>query len=118
MDKKPRQRLDKWLWHARFGRTRTLASKTILNGGVRVNRAKITKPAYTVSPGDVLTLLVGGSVQVIRIISLQDKRQSPEGARLLYDMLSDSSFELDGRLQRGSAATFDVETKAAVFNNA
>ena len=55
-------RIDKWLWQARFFKTRSLAAK-IVSGGVRVNTLKVAKPAYGVAPGDVLTFAQGRQVR-------------------------------------------------------
>lgn len=67
-------RLDKWLWHARIYKTRTLASEMVARGKVRVNRAVTKKPAASVGPGDVLTLVQGREIRVIRIIGLPERR--------------------------------------------
>ena len=88
MDKRPRQRLDKWLWHARFGRTRTLAAKSVQSGFVRLNRVKILKPAHAVSAGDVLTIFMGNEIRVIRVLGMTDRRVSPEVAATLYEELT------------------------------
>jgi ribosomal protein S4 len=50
------QRIDKWLWHARFARTRGAAQRLALSGHVRLNRDKVTVASRTVRAGDVLTL--------------------------------------------------------------
>ena len=52
-------RVDKWLWHARFFKTRNLASGTVRAGHLRVNGQKISKPATNVKLGDVLTFPQG-----------------------------------------------------------
>ena len=51
----PRMRIDKWLWHARFFKTRTLAAATVSAGHVRINSVKASKPAHGVVAGDVLS---------------------------------------------------------------
>ena len=96
MDKRPRQRLDKWLWHARFGRTRTLAAKSIQAGNIRLNKVKILKPAHAVAAGDILTIYLNGIIKVIRVRDLADRRGSPEVAALLYDDLSSQYGTLPG----------------------
>lgn len=55
----PSIRLDKWLWHARFCKTRSLAQKWCASGQVSVNGASIHKPATSVKPGDVVSFLSG-----------------------------------------------------------
>ena len=79
------QRLDKWLWHARFGRTRGAAQKLALSGHVRVNREKVTSASRLVRAGDVLTLALGGSVRVIRICGIAERRGSFTEAQRLYE---------------------------------
>ena len=53
-DAAPRQRLDKWLWQARFFKTRTLAARVVTGGHVRVNSNKVGKASHGVTVGDVL----------------------------------------------------------------
>jgi ribosome-associated heat shock protein Hsp15 len=85
------QRLDKWLWHGRFVKTRTLASRLIASGMVRVNREKITKPSHSVRPGDVITAAVAGRVRVVRITGIGERRGPPAEARTLYEDLGASA---------------------------
>ena len=79
------QRIDKWLWHARFARTRSAAQRLAASGHVRVNREKVTAPSRLVRPGDVLTLALGGGVKVIRVCGITNRRGGAEAARQLYD---------------------------------
>lgn len=79
------QRIDKWLWHARFARTRAAAQKLALSGHVRVNRDKVKAASRLVHTGDVLTLALGDRVRVLRILGLSERRGSYEQARLLYE---------------------------------
>ena len=53
------QRIDKWLWHARFARTRGAAQQLAMSGHVRVNREKVTSASRLVRTGDVLNIHVG-----------------------------------------------------------
>jgi ribosome-associated heat shock protein Hsp15 len=78
------QRIDKWLWHARFARTRGAAQRLALSGHVRVNRDKVEAASRLVRPGDVLTLALGRGVQVIRICAISERRGSFEDAQRLY----------------------------------
>jgi ribosome-associated heat shock protein Hsp15 len=82
------QRLDKWLWHARIGRTRTIAAELVAAGKVRVNRERITKTAYTVKLEDVLTVAVGGRVRVLRILGIAARRRSAKDVEMLYEDLT------------------------------
>ena len=81
-------RLDKWLWQARFFKTRGLSAKLVSGGHVRVNSAKVAKPAHAVGPGDVLTFPQSRRVRVIRILALGQRRGPAPEARALYDDLA------------------------------
>jgi ribosome-associated heat shock protein Hsp15 len=78
------QRIDKWLWHARFARTRTAAQELALGGHVRINREKVKAASRLVRPGDVLTLSLRRGVEVIRILAIAERRGGAEEARKLY----------------------------------
>jgi len=82
------QRLDKWLWHARVARTRTLCARLVETGKVRVNRAPARKPATNVSAGDVLTLVVRGQVRIFKVLACGLRRGPAAQARALYEDLS------------------------------
>ena len=79
------QRIDKWLWHARFARTRGAAQELARSGHVRLNRDKVRDAARLVRPGDVLTLGLRRGVRVIRILAIAERRDSFQEARLLYE---------------------------------
>jgi ribosome-associated heat shock protein Hsp15 len=80
--------LDKWLWHARFFKTRSLATKLVSEGQVRVNAGRVSKPATAVGPGDVLTFAQGAQVRVIKIAALGLRRGPAPEAQTLYDDLT------------------------------
>lgn len=84
----PSIRLDKWLWHARVVKTRTLARKLVEAGKVRVNRMKVTAPGRTVRPGDVLTIATQRTVLVYEIADIANRRGPYAEASLLYRDLS------------------------------
>ncbi|MEY2991623.1 MAG: hypothetical protein RI946_1017 [Pseudomonadota bacterium] len=77
-------RIDKWLWHARFFKTRTLAAKIVAGGHVRVNSDKISKPAFSVGTGDVLTFAQGDHIRVIEVLGLGERRGPAAEAQTLY----------------------------------
>ncbi len=79
-----RLRLDKWLWQARFFKTRTLAAKQVGGGLVRVNGARVTKPAFGVGVDDVLTFAQARQIRVVRILALGTRRGPASEARALY----------------------------------
>ena len=92
-------RLDKWLWHARFFKTRTLAAQMAAGGKVRVNARRVSKASAAIGPGDVLTVVAGGHVRVIRVRALGDRRGPAAQARSLYEDLEpapESSPDRDG----------------------
>ena len=77
-------RIDKWLWRARFFKSRAKAGKAVESGGMRVNAVRVGKAAAAVGPGDVLTLPVGSLVRVVRIESVGERRGPAKEARTLY----------------------------------
>ena len=81
-------RLDTWLWYARFYKSRSLSSKAILSGKVRVNSNKISKPASKVKINDVLTINHVTTVRIIQIQSLGARRGPASEAQKLYKDLS------------------------------
>ena len=83
-----RLRIDKWLWHVRVVKTRTLAAKLVADGYVRVNGTKTDSPAKTVKAGDVLTIALERTVRVYRVIGLGDRRGPASEAQALYEDLS------------------------------
>jgi ribosome-associated heat shock protein Hsp15 len=82
-------RLDKWLWQARFFKTRALAATLAGRRKIRVNSTLITKPHYRVRPGDVLTFPQGDVVRVVRVIELGIRRGPASEARTLYEDLAE-----------------------------
>ena len=80
-------RLDKWLFHARFYRTRPLAQAATQAGRVRLNGLKIDKPGHALKPGDVLTLGKGAQVIAVRVLALAERRGPAPQARSLYEVL-------------------------------
>jgi ribosome-associated heat shock protein Hsp15 len=84
------QRLDKWLWHARVVKSRSLAAKLIEEGCIRVNRQRVLKPATCVRSGDVLTASLYGRVRIIEILAIGQRRGPPSEAQTLYSELAPS----------------------------
>jgi len=80
-------RIDKWLWQARFFKTRTLAAKQVSAGHVRLNGQKVHKPAQNVSVGNVLIFAQGSQIRQVRIEALGERRgPAPEAQALYFDM--------------------------------
>ena len=78
------QRLDKWLWCARFMRQRADCARFVADGRVRINRQPTDKPHAKLRIGDVLTLPLHGDVRVIEVAALGARRGPAAAARLLY----------------------------------
>jgi ribosome-associated heat shock protein Hsp15 len=81
-------RLDKWLWHARFFKTRTLAAQLVGKGRLRINQTIVTKAHHRVRPGDVLTFPQGRTVRVVRVVELGSRRGPASEAQTLYEELT------------------------------
>jgi ribosome-associated heat shock protein Hsp15 len=77
-------RLDKWLWAARFFKTRGLAQAAVAGGKVKLNGERV-KPAKEVAPGAALTIRIGEFEWAVTVKALSDKRGPAEAARKLYD---------------------------------
>lgn len=84
----PKLRLDKWLWAARFFKSRDLAAEVILSGHLRVNGQHCRKPGHGVSMGDVLTFPQGRRIRVIRVQELGERRGPASEAQELYHDLA------------------------------
>ncbi|MWB77770.1 RNA-binding S4 domain-containing protein [Pseudooceanicola sp. 216_PA32_1] len=77
-------RVDKWLWHARFLKSRSLATALVAGGHLRINGTRAAKPAHTVVPGDVLTFPQGDRIRVVRILAVGIRRGPAPEAQALY----------------------------------
>jgi ribosome-associated heat shock protein Hsp15 len=82
-----RQRIDKWLWHARVVRTRSAAASLADAGKVRVNGARIDAPSKAVRVGDVLTIALD-RVRVLKVQGFCERRGPAEAGRALYEDLA------------------------------
>jgi ribosome-associated heat shock protein Hsp15 len=80
-------RVDRWLWAARFFKTRSLASAACAGGKVDVNDAA-AKPSRLVRPGDVLRITLPGGQRVARVLALSERRGPASEARALYEDLT------------------------------
>ncbi len=83
-----RQRIDKWLWHARVVRTRAAAAALAGSGHVRVNGQRIEAASRTVRPGDVVTVALDRVVRVLKVTGFAERRGAAETARILYEDLA------------------------------
>lgn len=78
-------RLDKWLWFARFFKTRSLAARQVSEGGVRVNGQRVSKPSASIRPGDVLTFAQGRAIRVVEVRAAGERRGPAPEAQALYE---------------------------------
>ncbi len=78
------QRLDKWLWCARFMRQRSDCAGLVAQGSIRINRQPTAKPHAKLRIGDILTVPVRGDVRVLRVEALAKRRGPASEAALLY----------------------------------
>lgn len=90
-----RQRLDKWLWFARFARTRSLAARLASDGFVRVNGSRTENPAKAIGIGDVVTVAAPHATLAVRVLGLGLRRGPAPEARLLYDDLSGGTLSVE-----------------------
>ncbi|HEX5778890.1 MAG TPA: RNA-binding S4 domain-containing protein [Xanthobacteraceae bacterium] len=90
-----RQRIDRWLWHARLVRTRTAAAELAESGRVRLNGDRVTASSRPVKIGDVLTVALGGSVKILKVERLSERRGSAADAQALCEDLSPAAAPRD-----------------------
>ena len=83
-----RLRIDKWLWFARFFKTRSLAAKLCNDGGVRLSGTVVTKAHAAVRAGDVLTFAQGRHIRVVKVLALGVRRGPAPEAQALYEDLA------------------------------
>ena len=96
-----RQRLDKWLWFARFAKTRTLAAKLVTSGFVRLNGQRTDNAAKAVAIGDVVTVALARTTLVVRIEDLGVRRgPAPEARQLYADLNGDNAALVSDRHNR------------------
>jgi ribosome-associated heat shock protein Hsp15 len=80
-----RQRIDKWLWHARVVRTRSAAAALAVSGHVRVNGQRIDAASRSVRLGDVVTVALDRTVRVLKVAGFAERRGAAESARILAE---------------------------------
>jgi ribosome-associated heat shock protein Hsp15 len=83
-----RQRIDKWLWHARVVRTRSSAAALVESGHVRLNGKRIEAASQLVRAGDVITVALDRIVRVIEVAAFCERRGGAPEARALYRELT------------------------------
>jgi ribosome-associated heat shock protein Hsp15 len=83
-----RQRIDKWLWHARVVRTRSAAAALVASGHVRLNAQRIDAASRAVKAGDVVTVALDRSVRILKVVGFSERRGDATAARPLYEDLT------------------------------
>ena len=104
-------RLDKWLWYARFFKTRANATRAISGGRFRLDGEVMSKPHRAAQPGQVLTFTQGERLRVIRIVALGTRRGPASEAVELYEDLSPEMPKR--RAERAAEASFESREKGA-----
>ena len=82
------QRLDRWIWFARFVRTREGAAELIRRGHVRLDGRRVTAPGRAIRPGQVLTLALDHGTRVVRVQGVAARRGPPGSEQALYEAVS------------------------------
>ena len=82
-----RQRLDKWLWHARVVKARSSAAALVEAGHVRINGVREKAPGHPVKAGDVVTVGLDRTVRILKVVGFAERRGDSAAARVLYDDL-------------------------------
>ena len=85
-----RQRLDKWLWHARVVKARTSAAELVESGHVRINGVREKSPGHAVKLGDVVTVSLDRGVRLLTVTGFSERRGDATAARVLYEDLQNA----------------------------
>jgi ribosome-associated heat shock protein Hsp15 len=83
-----RQRIDKWLWHARVVRTRSAAAALVQAGLVRINGTRTVSASHPVRLGDVVLVALDRGVRILKVSGYSDRRGAAIDAALLYEELT------------------------------
>ena len=83
-----RQRIDKWLWHARVVRTRTAAAALVSAGHVRLNGGRVAAASQAVRAGDVVTVALDRAVRILKVTGFAERRGDADAARLICEDLT------------------------------
>lgn len=81
-------RIDKWLWHARFFKSRGLAADLVKSGRIRVDGTQVSKPSRAIAPGVVLTFPKEDEVRMVKVLGLGKRRGPAPEAQALYEDLT------------------------------
>ena len=86
-----KQRIDKWLWHARVVRTRSSAAALVDEGYVRLNGERVGANSQPVKSGDVVTVALDRTVRVLKVTGFAERRGDADAARLLFEDMTPAS---------------------------
>jgi len=86
-----RQRVDKWLWHARVVRTRSAAATLVTSGHVRLNGQRIGAASSPVRADDVVTVALDRAVRILKVTAFAERRGDAQAGRALYADLTPES---------------------------
>lgn len=87
-------RIDKLLWFLRFVKSRNLAQNLVGEGHIRLNGRRVERAAQAIGPGDILTIPLGNSVRVIRVLALPIRRGPAPEAQACYQTLDETLDEM------------------------
>jgi ribosome-associated heat shock protein Hsp15 len=93
LPKEVRIRIDKWLWHARFYRSRILAQAAAESGLVRLNGVRVLKAGHGLKCGDVVTVPLGSQILAIRVVAFGKRRGPASEARQLYEIVAGNTLD-------------------------
>lgn len=112
MDQQPttdKLRIDKWLWYARVLKSRSLATKFVQSGHIRVNSDKVSLASHGLKVGDVLTIAIHQRVCILKVAALGTRRGPASEAVLLYEDLTPADTQTD--LKKRAAVTPSPERR-------
>jgi ribosome-associated heat shock protein Hsp15 len=93
LPKEDRIRIDRWLWHARFYRSRVLAQEAAESGLVRLNGSRVVKSGHGIKCGDLVTLPQGHQILAVRVVAFGKKRGPASEARQLYEIVAGNTLD-------------------------
>ncbi|MEP9354828.1 S4 domain-containing protein [Xanthobacter sp. KR7-65] len=88
-DPAERQRIDRWIWHARVVRSREAAADLIRSGHVRIDGLRVTSPGHAVKAGQVLTIALDRQVRVLRVVGFAERRGDATSASALFEEITE-----------------------------
>jgi ribosome-associated heat shock protein Hsp15 len=103
-------RVDKWLWAARFFKTRSLANQALDGGKVKLNGER-AKPSREIKSGDRLVIRVGDSEWEVTVVGLADRRGTAEAARQLY---AESEASCQRRAEQVASRRSEIQPAATI----